>query len=393
MRAETVRLGEFFSGPGGMALGAHLAAADVEIAQHMRLEHAWAYDIDADSCRTYSDSVPGARLGETVKAMDVRQAVDPEESDELFRMGSIDGFAFGFPCNDFSLVGERKGLDGKFGGLYKTGVTVLEQKQPDWFVAENVGGIRSANNGSAFALILGELADAGYDVTPHLYRFEEYGVPQRRHRVIVVGIRSDIADERGIRFRVPKPTHGSAAEVEAMGVKPYVTAADALDKELPFGAPNAERARQTARVIDRISRIKPGMNAFNAGLPDDLKLNVRGATISQIYRRLAPDEPSYTVTGSGGGGTHMYHWAEPRALTNRERARLQTFDDMMRFHGNRDSVRKQIGMAVPVEGAKAIFTALFRTLHGIPYETVPANIAKVERIPLCKDDDLTLAVR
>ena len=62
-------------------------------------------------------------------------------------------------------------------------------------------------------------------------------------------------------------------------------------------------------------------------MPQDLQLNIKGAKISQIYKRLDPTKPSYTVTGSGGGGTHIYHWSEPRALTNRERARLQTFPD------------------------------------------------------------------
>ena len=75
-------------------------------------------------------------------------------------------------------------------------------------------------------------------------------------------------------------------------------------------------------------------NAWTAKLPDHLKLNVKGATISQIYKRLDPNKPAYTVTGSGGGGTHVYHWKEPRALTNRERARLQTFPDDFKFHGS-----------------------------------------------------------
>ena len=91
----------------------------------------------------------------------------------------------------------------------------------------------------------------------------------------------------------------------------------------------------------------PGENAWNSSLPKHLQLNVKGAKLSQIYRRLYPDRPAYTITGSGGGGTHGYHWSEPRALTNRERARLQTFPDDFVFKGGRGSVRKQIGMAVP----------------------------------------------
>ncbi len=121
--------------------------------------------------------------------------------------------------------------------------------------------------------------------------------------------------------------------------------------------------------------IAPGKNAFNTKFDDDsLRLNVKGATLSNIYRRLNPDEPSYTVTGSGGGGTHMYHWSEPRALTNRERARLQTFPDNYRFYGTGPSVRRQIGMAVPPEGAQVVIEALLRTMDGVEYDSVAPSL-------------------
>ena len=103
---------------------------------------------------------------------------------------------------------------------------------------------------------------------------------------------------------------------------------------------------------------------------------MRGAKISQIYKRLDPTKPSYTVTGSGGGGTHIYHWSENRALTNRERARLQTFPDDFVFEGSKESVRKQIGMAVPCEGARIIFEAILKTFAGIEYEHVEPNITE-----------------
>jgi DNA (cytosine-5)-methyltransferase 1 len=80
------------------------------------------------------------------------------------------------------------------------------------------------------------------------------------------------------------------------------------------------------------------------------------------------------MTGSGGGGTHGYHWAEPRALTNRERARLQTFPDAFEFRGTKESVRKQVGMAVPVLGAQRIFEALFKTFNGDSYASVASNL-------------------
>ena len=95
-------------------------------------------------------------------------------------------------------------------------------------------------------------------------------------------------------------------------------------------------------VVERLSYIDEGENVWNAKrLPERLKLKSTKNTISQIYRRLKREEPSYTVTGSGGGGTHIYHWKENRALTNRERARLQTFDDDYKFFGGKNEIRKQ----------------------------------------------------
>ena len=139
-------------------------------------------------------------------------------------------------------------------------------------------------------------------------------------------------------------------------------------------APNNERTKQSPQVIQRLSYIKPGQNAFTADIPEELQLKIRGAKISQIYKRLDPEKPAYTVTGSGGGGTHIYHWEEPRALTNRERARLQTFPDSFVFEGSKEQVRKQIGMAVPAEGAKIIFEAVLRTFAEIPYAYIDANL-------------------
>ena len=127
-------------------------------------------------------------------------------------------------------------------------------------------------------------------------------------------------------------------------------------------------------MVERLRYIRPGQNAFTANLPEHLQLHVKGAKISQIYKRLDPDKPAYTVTGSGGGGTHIYHYSEPRALTNRERARLQTFPDSFVFCGSKEEVRKQIGMAVPCRGAQVIFEAILKTFAGIKYASIPCNM-------------------
>ena len=206
------------------------------------------------------------------------------------------------------------------------------------------------------------MINAGYRIYPNLYKFEEYGVPQARHRVIIIGIRNDLPYE----FKIPSTKQYKTKTCrEAIEIPP-------IEKN----APNNELTVQSTNVIERLKYIKPGENAFTANLPDELKLNVRGAKISQIYKRLDPTKPSYTVTGSGGGGTHIYHWKENRSLTNRERARLQTFPDDYVFEGNKESVRKQIGMAVPCEGAKIIFEAILKTFAGIEYESISANITE-----------------
>lgn len=345
------KLGELFCGPGGLAWGAtHAKISEKE----WGIVHSWANDYDQDTCDTYISNIcpenPNSVICCDVKNLDI----------EKYPIVDIDALAFGFPCNDFSLVGEQKGFDGKFGPLYSYGVKVLKRYQPMWFLAENVGGIRSANEGRAFEQIKVDLMDSGYRIYPNLYKFENYGVPQARHRMIIVGIRKDLPFE----FRIPSVSNYSNVDVSC---------ATALTKPpIPIDALNNEKTKMSQQVIERLNYIKPGQNAWTADLPEHLQIKSK-TKISQIYKRLDPVKPSYTVTGSGGGGTHIYHWCEPRALTNRERARLQTFPDCFVFKGSKESVRKQIGMAVPCEGARVIFEAILKTFAGIAYESMPAS--------------------
>lgn len=350
------RLGELFCGPGGLAWGAMNADIGNE---EFRIEHMWANDYDRSTCDTYIANICPENP-ESVLCGDVRKL---EQEGTLDELPPIDALAFGFPCNDFSVVGEQKGFNGTYGPLYSYGVHILKTHRPQWFLAENVGGLRSANEGKAFEKILDDLKEAGYKIYPHLYKFEEYGIPQARHRVIIVGIRNDLPFE----YKIPSPSQYSNIDNSsrtALEVPP-----------IPQEAFNNELTKQSKIVEERLQYIKPGQNAFNADLPLELRLNVKGAKISQIYKRLDPDKPAYTVTGSGGGGTHIYHYAEPRALTNRERARLQTFPDDYRFCGSKESVRKQIGMAVPCKGAQIIFEAILKTFAGVDYESVLPTIS------------------
>jgi len=392
-------LGELFCGPGGMALGAKLSEPQKSKNGNLfSISHVWGVDKDKSAIETYIAN----NLGEGVEcdAMDFALAIqnDCRKTIEDFKV--VNALAFGFPCNDFSLVGEKRGFQGKYGNLYKAGIVAINHANPNWFIAENVSGIHSNNSGKAFIRILSELEKSGrfgYNLTVNLYKFEDYGIPQYRHRYIIVGIRKDL----NLKFKVPAPTH----------INSHVSVKEKLSEAYKSPIINNEKTRQSLCVQERLLFTPPWRNAWFLdellemshneqctalseapwyheklkGLSyqeivtriEACKLHCTRARMSHIYRRLHPDKPSYTITGSGGGGTHVYHWEECRALTNRERARLQSFPDNFEFKGPKEQVRKQIGMAVPPEGAKIIFEAILKTFAGINYESVDASYIKV----------------
>ena len=194
MREVAFKLVELFCVPGGLTFGAKSARIihkDIEYS----VSPIWANDIDEDSCKTYIRNIhpddPSAVVCKSVEDIDFK------------KIPSFDVIAFGFPCNDFSLVGEQKGFRGKYGPLYTYGVKAINTHNPKWFFAENVSGIQSANEGMAFSKILEDLEKAGrgYKLTPNLYKFEQYGVPQCRHRIVIIGIRKDL----NLEFKVPAP--------------------------------------------------------------------------------------------------------------------------------------------------------------------------------------------
>lgn len=396
-------LGELFCGPGGIALGAKMAQPQCgRVNTSFSIRHSWGVDINEVAIKTFNAN----KLGIGICA-DVRDFVADKGSSFKQRISSYDqisALAFGFPCNDFSIVGKQKGLEGKFGELYKVGLEVLDRVNPDWFLAENVSGIESANSGAALQQIQKDLSMAGihgYELTTHLYKFEEYGVPQLRRRYLIVGIRNDL----GLKFEVPNPTHQGRP----------VTVGEELMRPLPERAGNIELTNQSRRVVGRLKLTPPGKNAWfldtllglsaeeireqlksvpwyesdiselsDAQLELSVRLNRLNCTkarMSHIYRRLEFDRPAYTLTGSGGGGTHGYHWSEHRALTNRERARIQGFPDDFVFMGKKEQVREQIGMAVSPPMAKIIFEKILMTFAGRNYQSVPAQDRRTTSLP------------
>ena len=221
------KLGELFCGPGGIACGALSASIGND---EYRITHQWANDYDDATCRTYIRNICPENP-DSVICKDIHEL-------DISTLGQIDALAFGFPCNDFSIVGEQQGFDGKFGPLYSYGITALKMYKPQWFLAENVGGLQSANEGKAFKKILSDMKEAGYKVYPHLYKFEEYGIPQARHRVIIVGIRDDI----NLDFKVPAPSMIFKTCKEAIENPPIME-----------NAFNNEKTKQSEQVVRRLS--------------------------------------------------------------------------------------------------------------------------------------------
>lgn len=319
-----------FSGCGGMDLPFHKAGFEV----------VWAIDSNPYACKTFSRNIADVIINDSIENIDIAQVPEAE-----ICIG-------GFPCQDFSLIWKRPGLEGTRGNLYTYFLDFVNKKKPKAFVAENVKGLLSANNYQAIKQIISDFESIapGYLVKPKLYNFADYGVPQFRQRVLLVGIRMDT----GFNFVHPQPEYGPNRK------KPYRTAGEAL-KNVEAVLDNNKHHKIQTRTVEILNRIQPGGNF--ADIPKDSPYYVKGM-ISHVYRRIHPDKPSSTIIAGGGGGTWGYHYLEPRSLTNRERARLQTFPDDFVFEGSTTEVRRQIGNAVPPQGIAAVVEALIPLFKG-----------------------------
>jgi DNA (cytosine-5)-methyltransferase 1 len=310
-----------FSGCGGLDCGFHKAG----------YKTVWANDINEWAVQTFTEY-----FGKKIITRKNIEDIFPENDPAISNCDLIIG---GFPCQDFSIVWKQPGLEGDRGNLYKHYLRFINAKKPKAFVAENVKGLLTANKGRAIKEILkgfGEAGD-GYLVKIQLYNFADYGVPQFRERVIIVGVRLDT----GFNFVHPAPTHGEGR------ANKYKTAGEALkgvEKVKDFKADEIKITEKTRKLLDRISE---GGNFKD--IPADDPEYVKGM-ISHVYRRIKLDEPAKTIIAAGGGGTWGYHYPEPRPLCNRERARLQSFPDDFEFKGSVAEVRRQIGNAVPPDG-------------------------------------------
>lgn len=307
------KLVSLFSGCGGLDLG--LVQAGYQVV--------WANDFEHWACQTYKRN-----FGDHVHECSI---VDVDFS----KVPDCDIMTGGFPCQDFSMISKRGGLDTDRGNLYKHFVRAVDEKRPKVFIGENVRGLLSANKGKAIQQIVDDFEALGYTVKYKLCNFAKYGAPQLRERVLIVGIRNDIDYD----FEFPEYTHDESN---------YYTAGQALKgvEKIPY---NNEHQKITEGTVEKLKLIPEGKN-FTA-IPKDSPHYVKGM-ISHVYRRLHRDLPSTTIIAGGGGGTWGYHYEENRPLTNRERARLFGYPDDFIFEGSITEVRRQIGNSVPPIAAK-----------------------------------------
>ncbi len=315
-----LRVVSLFSGCGGLDLGFRGDFTYLgKYYEPHNYELLWANDYEPKSCQTYrnyfkTDHVVCGDFTELVKNPD--------------SIPDCDVILGGFPCQDFSVAGKRLGFSAKRGKLYLSMRDLIIAKRPMAFVAENVKGLLNIGQGEVIKIIEKDFSDAGYKVTLKLYHTADYGVPQTRERVIIIGIRKDI----DAHFTPPEPTHTRTPNLFTL--KPWVTAKEALDDlaDLPEGS-------------------------FPTHFWSKAKL-FKGTQGNSV---ISPDKPAPTMRAEHHGNIE-FHYNNHRRLSAREAARIQSFPDDFEFFKSTSDAYRQIGNAVaPVFGwhiAKALQESL-----------------------------------
>lgn len=290
-----MKIVSLFSGAGGLDLGMIMSGHEI----------VWANDIDSDAVDTYRRNI-----GNNIIQGDIREI-------SVNTIPSCDVVIGGFPCQGFSLANLRRSADDERNTLYHFFCDVVESKKPKYFIAENVKGILSLDKGKVIEAILANFEALGYHVELHKVNMADYGVPQVRQRVVIVGERTDIYSR--VHFQFPVPTHGKE------GLHPWVSIREAIghfpDPDQPNNIPN--HVYSAYKVVYR---------DFTA------------------HRKTDPDKPSPTILARGngkGGVCAIPHYNGLRRLSVRESAAVQTFPDDFVFCGSRTAGYRQIGNAVP----------------------------------------------
>ncbi|ELB1139679.1 TPA: DNA cytosine methyltransferase [Vibrio parahaemolyticus] len=305
-----------FSGAGGLDLGFQQAGFSI----------VWANDFDKDAVETYK-----LNFGEHV----VHGSISDISTDDIPDCDVIIG---GFPCQGFSQANLLRFEEDERNQLYLEFLRVVKVKQPKFFFAENVRGILSLANGEAIKKIEEDFASAGYRMQKKLFNTADYGVPQSRQRVILVGTRIDIDFD----YEYPRPTFASPKKAEKSGLNPWVSIGEALRD-----VPEPESEHNLANHI--YSQYKVTNRNFTG------------------HRMTDPSKPSPTILARGngkGGVCAIQHPNNHRRMSVRESAIVQGFPLDFEFLGSMTSCYRQVGNAVPPVFAKEIARPLVEYFKG-----------------------------
>lgn len=328
---------ELFAGAGGLALGLEQAG----------FEEVALVEIDKIACETLKLNRPKWNvLNEDIVEVSKRDLLKEFNLKE----GELDLISGGYPCQSFSYAGKKLGLDDVRGTMFYYYAEFVKQLKPKMFFAENVKGLTTHDGGKTIETMVDVFEDMGYKVEWKVLNAWDYGVAEKRQRVVIIGIRNDLTNK--VKFDYPIPYE----------YKPVLR--DVL-KDVPesVGAKYPEKKR---KVFDLVP---PG--GYWRDLPDDVAKEYMkscyymGGGRTGIARRLSWDEPSLTLTCSPMmKQTDRCHPDESRPFTTREYARIQSFPDDWEFAGKMGDIYKQIGNAVPVNLAKCVGESIMTALNG-----------------------------
>lgn len=308
MNKKKIDMVSLFCGAGGLDMGF----------ENKGFRTVWANDFDGDACATH-------------RAWSSAEVVQGDIGKVDFKtIPRTDVIAGGFPCQGFSLAGPRK-LDDSRNILYRYFVKLVEEKQPKVFVAENVKGLLTLGNGEIIEAILHDFSEKGYVVKPTLVNAADYGVPQDRQRVIIVGIHKDL--NKTFSFPAPQKTK--------------VAMAEALKDIEPPASDEICLAPYSSRYMSR--NRKRDWNEQSFTIP---------AMAKQVT--LFPGSPDMVKLGADKWrfGTD----GETRRFSYREAAAIQTFPKDMKFFGDLTSKYRQIGNAVPVKLAETVAAEIYNII-------------------------------
>lgn len=335
---------ELFAGAGGLALGLEQAG----------LNHLGLIELDNTAAQTLQKNRPKWN----VLCEDVENVANRDLEEEFnIKKGQLDLLSGGAPCQSFSYAGKRLGLNDIRGTMFYHYATFLHKLQPKIFLFENVRGLLSHDRGKTYQTILNIFKDEGYSVYHKVLNAWDFGVPQKRERLITLGIRNDLADN--CQFKFPMP----------YDYKPLI-------KDIKLDSlPTKEECAQYSEYKARIFALVPPGGYWRDIDPKIAKEYMKtcwfmGGGRTGILRRIGLNEPSLTVlTNPGMKQTDRCHPIEVRPFSYRENARIQTFPDSWDFCGKLSEKYKQVGNAVPVNLAKEIGNQIINVLEELKYLT------------------------